>query len=109
MKTDNLIDLLSQDTPVRFRLGRMMFVALVIGALLSAITLVVTIGVRPQMSDALQTGRVIFKLVVTMALAATAFNVALNVGKPGVPLGRHVVALGVPLAILIGALWSFLH
>lgn len=101
MKTDNLIDLLSQDTPVRFRLGRMMFVALVIGALLSAITLVVTIGVRPQMSDALQTGRVIFKLVVTMALAATAFNVALNVGKPGVPLGRHVVALGVPLAILI--------
>lgn len=101
MKTDNLIDLLSQDTPVRFRLGRLMFSALVIGAILSAIMLVVTIGVRPHISDALQNGRVIFKLVVTMALAVTAFNLALNVGKPGIALGRHVLALGVPLAILI--------
>jgi hypothetical protein len=101
LKTDDLIDLLAQDAPVRFRLGRMLAAALIIGALLSLAILVATIGIRPRIGEALQTIRVIFKIGVTLALAATASLLVFNVGKPGVKLRPYLLTLLIPFGLLL--------
>jgi hypothetical protein len=62
------------------------------------------IGFRPDIETALQTGRFLFKFVVTLTLAVTATGLILRLVQPGVPLGnwgRAIVAAPVLLAIAV--------
>ncbi|MBU1312821.1 MAG: DUF1109 family protein [Alphaproteobacteria bacterium] len=100
MKTDDFIDLLAKDALVKLHLDRALAIALAIGAPLSAVVLVTTIGIRPDLGDALHTPRFIFKIAVTLLLAVTTSSLVFNVGKPGVPLRPYLIALLIPLGLL---------
>lgn len=101
MKTDDLISLLAQDAPVRFRLGPMMALALVGGLAFSTVLLLATVGIRHDMATAIETARVLFKIVVTLALAITACGMVLRIGRPGARLGLSTLSLLIPFALLI--------
>ena len=104
MKTNDLISLLAEDTPVTMRLGRRMTLALLIGTLISAGLLLSTIGMRHNMADAIETARVLFKIGVTLVLAIAASSLVFRIGRPGVPLLTRVLALVIPLILVIGAI-----
>ncbi|WP_431323132.1 NrsF family protein [Rhizobium sp. YTU87027] len=104
MKTDDLINLLSQDAPVGMRLGRMLSLALVIGVAISVALMASTIGVRHNMQTVFATARVFFKICETLLLAIVASRLVFQIGRPGVPLKARSVALLVPAALLIAAI-----
>lgn len=101
MKTDDLINLMAQDAPVRMRLGRMMMLALLIGIAVSAVLMVSTIGVRHNMLTVFETARVFFKISVTLVLAITASRLVFQIGRPGVPLKTLAMALLLPAAMVV--------
>lgn len=103
MKTDELIRLLSQDAPVRMRLGRMLTLALAAGLAVSAVLLLATVGLRDDLASAIATVRVAFKIGMTLVLAIVAFGLVSRIGRPGVPLRPWAVALLLPLALMVVA------
>jgi hypothetical protein len=103
VKTNDLISLLAEDAPVRMRLGRAMTIALAAGIVISAMLLLLTIGMRPDMEQAIRTARVFFKVSMTLVLAAAASSLVFRIGRPGAPLGARSLSLIVPLVLLIGA------
>ncbi|AVA23581.1 MULTISPECIES: NrsF family protein [unclassified Rhizobium] len=86
MKTDDLINLLAQDAPVRARIGQALTLAVVGGILISGAIFFAAIGFRPDIGNAMETIRFLFKFVVTIALAVTAGAVVFRIGRPGVSL-----------------------
>ncbi|PPJ47347.1 DUF1109 domain-containing protein [Rhizobium sp. KAs_5_22] len=103
MKTDELIRLLSQDAPVRMRLGRALALALAAGIVASAVLLLVTVGLRDDLASAIGTVRVAFKIGMTLVLAIAAFGLVARIGKPGVPIRPWALALLLPLALMVVA------
>ncbi|WP_325169780.1 DUF1109 domain-containing protein [Neorhizobium petrolearium] len=104
LNTDDLISLLAQDAPVRVRLGRALMAALMIGASVSAIVLVSTVGIRANMVEALQTSRVDFKIALTLILAIVGCNLVFRIGRPGVAIKPHVLAFFLPLVLLLAGI-----
>lgn len=103
MKTDDLIHLLTEDAPVGRNFTHSTFTAVVSGALISVVILLITIGIRSNLADAIHTTRVVFKIGITLALAVTGGNLVFKVGKPGVPLKRAALALSLcPLLLTAG-------
>ncbi|WP_454855293.1 NrsF family protein [Rhizobium binxianense] len=100
MKTDDLINLLSEDAPVRMRLGRMMALALLIGIAISVTLMVSTVGVRHNMQTVFETARVFFKICETLLLAILASRLVFQIGRPGVPLKTRGLALLLPAVLL---------
>jgi hypothetical protein len=103
VKTNDLISLLAEDAPVPVRLGRAMTVALLVGIVVSASLLLLTIGMRPDMGQAMETARVLFKLGVTLVLAVVACGLVCRIGRPGAPMRLRSLLLIVPLVLVIGA------
>lgn len=103
MKTDELIRLLSQDAPVRMRLGRALTLAVAAGIVASAVLLLATVGLRDDLASAIGTVRVAFKIGMTLVLAIAAFGLVSRIGKPGVPLRPWALALLLPLALMVVA------
>jgi hypothetical protein len=87
MKTDDLITLLVNDTPVRWPLGRALMLAFFGSILLTAVMFFGWIHPRPDVAQAARTVRFLFKFVVTLALTMTAMGLAVRVARPGVPIG----------------------
>lgn len=107
MKTNDLIRLLAQDAPVRMRLGRMLALALAIGIVVSFALLMSTIGIRHNLASAIETARVLFKILVTLVLAIAACNLVFRIGRPGAPLKASWWALLLPLgALVVAVLWE---
>ena len=104
MKTDNLIDLLAQDAPAGPRLSQILALACVIGVAASASIMLLTIGVRPGMMDALMTLRVMLKIGVTVLLAVLSCRLVFQIGQPGVELKGRVAALLLPVAVLFAGI-----
>lgn len=104
MKTDNLINLLANDTQVRIRFGRVFIGALAIGILLSIALLLSTIGIRRNMAEAIETPRVLFKLGLTLVLAVTATRLAFRIGKPGLTLHAAALMLLIPVVMLVAGI-----
>lgn len=104
MKTDDLINLLAEDAPVRMRLGRALAYALIAGIALSSILLMSTIGMRHHMMDAIGTMRVEFKIAETLLLAILAARLVFQVGRPGAALALRGWSLMLPLALLVVAI-----
>lgn len=93
MKTDDLITALAQDAPIRWPLGRAVAAAMAGGAVVAGLIFFAGIGVRPDVMQAVETVRYLFKFVVTLALAVTATGLILHLARPGVPLGAWRWAL----------------
>jgi hypothetical protein len=93
VETNDFINLLAQDAPVRSRIGRTLALAAVVGILISGAMFFAGIGFRDDIDTAIQTSRFLFKFVFTIALAATAFSLVYRIGRPGVPLKRWNWAL----------------
>jgi hypothetical protein len=104
VKTNDLIGLMVEDTPVGLRLGRVMAYAMLIGIAVSAAILLSTIGIRANMAEAIGTARVLFKIGFTLVLAVIACRLVFRIGQPGVELKWRGLALLVPLLLLICAI-----
>ncbi|PJI45560.1 MAG: hypothetical protein CTR54_06360 [Rhizobium sp.] len=98
MKTDELIRLLSEDAPVRLRLGRMLVLALCVGILFSGTLFLASVGLRHNLVSAVETLRVAFKIGVTLALAIIGFGLLMRIGRPGAVIGSWIAALAGVLA-----------
>lgn len=102
MKTDELIRLMAEDAPVRFRFGRQAFMALVAGTLAALALLLLSVGIRPNLGQALETARVLFKVAETLLFAILAARLVFLVGRPGASLKAAATMLLLPL-VLLGA------
>lgn len=102
MKTDDLIIALAQDAPIRWPLGRAVAAAMAGGAVVAGLIFFAGIGVRPDVMQAVETVRYLFKFIVTLALAVTATGLILHLARPGVPLGAWRWALlAAPLLLAV--------
>lgn len=104
MKTDDLITLMTQDTPVGMRYGRALALALGAGIVFSALLLVATVGLRHNMASVFETARVLFKIAVTLVLAVLAARLAMRIGRPGAEIrlpARLIVLPAVTVAAAV--------
>ena len=105
MKTDELINMLSQDSDVRFRFGTIMVSALVAAVLLAGLLFFAAMGARSDFYEALESVRFLFKFVITLALFLAAAHLMGRMARPGVPIlfsraGLLVVPLLLAFAVL---------
>jgi hypothetical protein len=82
VKTDELIIILSKDGLPRKRLWRTLSLGAAVGTLVAATLFFAAIGFRPDIAQAVQTIRFLFKFVVTISLAATAVVVSFKLSRP---------------------------
>lgn len=104
MKTDELIRLMAEDSPVRFRFGRQALVALVAGTFATWALLLLSVGIRPDLGQALDTIRVVFKVAETLLFAILAARLVFLVGRPGASLKAAAAMLFLPLVLLVTAI-----
>lgn len=103
MKTDELIKLLVQDTPVRLSLDHALMHAAIAAILIAAIAFFTVIGLRADFGTAIETGRFLFKFVITGCLTLAGGMVMFRIGKPGVPVQLAAFGLLVPASLMIAA------
>jgi hypothetical protein len=118
MKTDDLIRALAADhAPPRGSPRRMLGVATVLGLVVAAALFAVVLGARPDFTTAMGEPRFVFKFLVTLVLAATAFLLGrrllgpLDAGMPWwlalatAPL-LLALAVAIELAVLPSGSWK---
>ncbi|MFK0166567.1 NrsF family protein [Rhizobium sp. NPDC090279] len=103
MNTRDLITLLSQDASVREDLGHSLKHATIAATLIAGIVFFSAIGFRVDIDTAIETGRFLFKFVITIALAMSAGAVLIRIGRPGIPTGRLALGLLLPVVLMVGA------
>ena len=104
MKTDDLIETLVEDRGSRaLRPGLAAIYALVAGTLIAGIIFILILTPRPDMVSAAGTYRFWFKCVFTLALAASAFPLVLQVFRPEASPGRWLWLLALAPAMLLAA------
>jgi hypothetical protein len=111
MKTDELIAMLASDAgPVAPHVWRRRYaLALGAGLLGAALLMVMLLGVRPDIADAVRLPMFWVKLAFPSALAAVALLLAARLSRPGVAPGRLGAALAAPvLAVWVLAGFSML-
>ncbi len=88
MNTDDFISVLAQDSTVRWPFGRTLAVATASGVAITGLAFFLGVGFRPDIAQALDTGRFLFKFLVTLALATMATGLIWRIARPGIPVGR---------------------
>jgi hypothetical protein len=84
MKTQDLISRLAADRPIgRPPPGRTLAVAVAAACLIAAASMLLSVGLRPDFTDALQSWRFVFKFVVTLTLAGSGFVLLRRAVYPG--------------------------
>jgi len=101
MKTDDLIKALSADARQALPLGRVWWGAIALAVSIAAVVFFATIGPRIDIAAAAETVRFLFKFVVTITLAASAFAMLRLLSRPGADL-RRVAPLLVLAPVLLG-------
>jgi hypothetical protein len=105
MKTDDLINVITQDAPTALpSITRRIGAALLIGGLLALALFTQVLGVRPDIARALQTWRFDAKLITTLLCVGVALWVTMRVVRPGTDPARTVGAMLLPLLTLAGAI-----
>lgn len=100
MKTDDLIVLLAQDTSVRQNLDQLLLHAVIAAVLIAGIVFFDFIGLRSDINTVMESGRFLFKFVVTISLAITASTVLFRIGKPGVPTSFWTKTILIPVLLM---------
>ena len=104
MKTDNLIEALVEDRARPSMAPRAAILwAVVAGALIAGILFVIVLSYRPDIDEAAETYRFLFKFVFTLTLAATAIPLVLRVFRPEAILGRSLWLIALAPAMLVAA------
>ena len=104
MKTDDLIRALNADTGSRGpSLQAAWTGAAVTASALAALVFAVLLGPRPDIAEAAETVRFLFKFVVTLALAGAALFLVVRLSRPGASLALPIGLLLVAPALLAGA------
>jgi hypothetical protein len=103
METDHLIELLAQDSSTARSFRPVLITAVFYGIVIAATVFFTSIGFRPDIFEAVKSGRFLFKCVVTITLAVSAAVTALRLGRPSESLGRKGLALAVAPALMIVA------
>jgi len=97
MRTEDLINALVVDLTVsKVRFRQILFAAIAIGSIIAAIALSFSIGVRPDIGQALRIPRFLFKFVFTLSLATTTAGLLWRLARPGVPAGGFQIVPGGP-------------
>ena len=102
MKTDDLIDRLAsglEATPPWW-VTRRILIGLGCGAFGSALTMVLWLGVRPDLADAAGTMMFWIKFAYTLACAAVLAAALIRVARPGGSMGSLAWALAAPFALV---------
>lgn len=109
MKTDNLIELLAQDSSPARSSRLVQIAAIICGIIIVATMFFAGIGFRPDISEAVKSSRFLFKFVVTITLAVSATATALRLGRPTESLGRKgLVLAAAPALVAVAALVELL-
>ncbi len=104
MKTDDLIHLLAQDSqPVR-PLSRALKLALVVALAMPFAILILTVGLRPNIAEAIYWPRVEAKIGITFLAAVVSCLLVFRIGRPGVSVRFTARGLGLPVALLAVAI-----
>lgn len=85
MNTNDLIILLAQDSPVRGRLGQSLILSFFGSIAFTAILFFGLIHPRPDVAQAAESARFLFKFIVTLTLTMTSMGLVARVAQPGVP------------------------
>jgi hypothetical protein len=104
MRTDDLIGHLSgalEPTPPS-QVLRILAMGLGTGAVLSAIVMFATIGVRPDLMDAMGDGSFWLKFVYTFMIAVLCFATVDRLARPDAAIGRFFILLIVPFLVMAG-------
>jgi hypothetical protein len=104
LKTDSLIEALTQDAPVRTRFGPALVLATAGGIAFVGAAFFGLLGFRPDIGTAIGTVRFLFKLLLTFALAASALGIVSRFARPGRHLGVWRWALAAVPVLLLAAL-----
>jgi hypothetical protein len=106
MRTDDLIEALSMDSASPpTSLSRVWRLALLAGIVTSGGALLATLHLRPDLSTALGTARVLFKFVATLTLALPAGLLVRHLADPSAPIGGRLrLLLLAPLAVLVAVI-----
>jgi hypothetical protein len=100
VKTDELISILSNDGLSRQRLWPNLAFGAVVGTLVAATLFFAAIGFRPDIAQAVQTIRFLFKFVVTISLAATAVLVTFKLSRPDEDFRSSSALLVAPILLV---------
>ncbi len=103
MQTDDLIGQLSAGLePVRpGAMARLLVPGIAGGVFASTLVMLVALGLRPDLADAMTGFGVWMKLIYTFVIAALGLWLVERAGRPGAPMSRPLVMLVLPaLAIL---------
>ncbi|MFL9501605.1 NrsF family protein [Rhodopseudomonas palustris] len=101
METDRLIQALAADGASRDRpVGQVLAAALLVALPVSAALLLTTLGLRPDLHEAMRNPFFDLKFVVTLSLSLSAIIVALHLSRPEATAKGWRLLLLAPLAIL---------
>jgi hypothetical protein len=103
MNTSDLIRLLVQDSAKRIGLDKLFFDAVAAAFIIVTVFFFMFIGPRADIEQAVGSGRFLFKFAITVTLTASAGLVLWRMARPGMLKRRHVLGLGVPVVLAIGA------
>jgi hypothetical protein len=104
LKTNELIEVLAQDFRPQHAFPRVLLFAAVSGAVVAGTTFFLFLGFRPDIAQAMESVRFLFKFVITLTLAVAATGVALHLARPGdVVAGWGWALAAVPLLLLCAA------
>jgi hypothetical protein len=113
MRTEDLINALAEDHAARPQPGSLrltFFVAMALSLTVAAIAFALTLGIRPDISFAMQTWRFNFKLVMTITLALTSAWLVWRLSRPAIDPRPAERAMAIAPLLLLGAvayeLWS---
>ncbi|MGH6800002.1 MAG: NrsF family protein [Methylocella sp.] len=104
MKTGDLIRALAADSEVHpMPPGRALALALIPGVAIALGLHFVVLGLRPHLLTLLGEPRLVFKLCLTILLAALSGALVARIGRPGASLRRITLLLGIVPALLAAA------
>jgi hypothetical protein len=103
VKTNDLINVLAQDAPVRWGFGRVFAAATIASVGIAGALFFALMGFRPDIAHAIGTVRFLFKFLLTVMLGAAATGAILRMARPGVRVGAWGWALAAVPVLLAGA------
>ena len=102
MKTDDLISLLAADTAAvpRRAASRQMAIAMAVGVSLAILTMLLTMGTRPDLAQAIRLPMFWMKVLFPAAVACAGFATLARLARPGVSARAGEIAIVVPVLLL---------